>query len=73
MSKAVDDLKSWFNKLSEADQKDVVTFLYEGKVLVKKGLFVGPNPDVIPYSRGLHVGPAPVSIDRACPSCGRPF
>lgn len=72
MSKAVDDMRSWFAKLSQDDQKDVVTFLYGGKALLIKGLYVGPRPELV-TTRGLFVGPVPTATAGTCPTCGKPF
>lgn len=71
MSKPVDDLKGWFANLSTEDKKAVVTFLYEGKVLLREGMYFGPRPSFV--TRGLHVGPAPSASVSTCPSCGRPY
>lgn len=71
MSTSVNVLKQWFAKLARNEQEEVVKFLYGGKALLRKGMFVGPYPDLI--DEGLHCGPIPTSSTRSCPSCGRPF
>jgi hypothetical protein len=71
MGKAIDDIRIWFGKLPEPDKKEVVEFLYGGKVLVRKGMYVGPDPNLV--QRGLYVGPAPPASANVCEKCGRPF
>jgi hypothetical protein len=73
MAKVVDDLKTWFEKLSREEKVEVVTFLYEGKALLREGMYVGPRPNLVLNTRGLHVGPAPSASASVCPSCGRPY
>ena len=75
MSNKVDDLKAWFAKLSEAEKKEVLKFLY-GKALQTKqlteGVYCGPAPELA--TRGLFCGPAPTSQDTSrCSACGRAF
>jgi hypothetical protein len=70
MSDPASDLKLWFQKLSEADKLAALTFLYGGKALLKKGMYVGPYPEMV--QNGLHVGPVPTSSN-VCGACGRPL
>ena len=69
MGLAVNTLKQWFDKLTDAEKREVLEFLY-GKSLLKKGLYTGPYPGQI--QEGLHTGPVPAST-ASCPSCGRPY
>lgn len=71
MADAVTGLKEWFNKLSDLEKRNVVEFLYEGKVMLREGTYVGPRPSQV--TRGLHVGPAPSSSVNVCSACGRPW
>ena len=70
MSAPVDTLKKWFENLKPSEQQDVLKFVY-GRTLVRKGMYMGPNPSLI--DEGLYVGPAPASSSSVCPSCGRPL
>ena len=75
MSTAVENLKNWFDKLVEGQQEEVINFLYEGKILLRKNNYLGPYPGFV--TRGLHCGPAPLassvgpSAGKICPACGR--
>ena len=71
MPTAVETLNDWFSKLSDTDKRQVVTFLYEGKVLLQKGMYFGPSPNLV--TRGLYVGPAPAASTNVCSQCGRPL
>jgi hypothetical protein len=77
MNKAVGDLKRWFVTLDASEQEAVIQFLYEGKALVRKGLYFGPAPGLV--NEGLYCGPAPQSATTAsssvsrCPHCGKPY
>lgn len=73
MADPVADMKQWFEKLSDADKRAVVTFLYEGKALLREGQYVGPRPSLVTMTRGLHVGPVPTSSTSVCSACGRPW
>jgi hypothetical protein len=67
----VEALTNWFQHLPSRDQRDVVTFLYGGKMLLQEGPYLGPHPGAI--SRGLHVGEVPPSSGHHCLACGRPY
>jgi hypothetical protein len=71
-SSAVDNLKKWFDALTTPQQQEVLEFLYGGKALVKRGGYIGPDPELIKF--GLHCGPAPTAAatTNVCPTCGRP-
>jgi hypothetical protein len=69
MPDAVSNLKEWFNKLSRSEQEEIVRFLYGGKALEIKGLYVGPDPNLV--NRGLFCGPQPAPSSSKCPTCGR--
>jgi hypothetical protein len=71
MPSAVDNLKTWFDKLTSSEQKEVLQFLYGGTVLTIKGLYVGPDPNLV--NRGLFCGPQPAPTSSKCPSCGRSY
>ncbi len=78
MGTAVDSLKDWFEiKLDSAQQEEVLNFLYGGKILLQKGEYIGPYPNLV--TKGLHCGPAPLASSlgqyapRICPACGRPL
>lgn len=60
MNDNVRNLKAWFDKLPRGEQEAVLEFLY-GKILVKKGLYCGPAPEMIVITEGLFAGPAPAS------------
>lgn len=70
MDSAVEVLKTWFKRLSDTEQQEVLKFLYGGKALLRKGQYVGPYPSLV--TEGLHCGPAPQS-GGTCPTCGRPL
>jgi hypothetical protein len=72
MSNKVDELTVWFAKLTEAEKKEVLKFVY-GNALVTEGLYCGPAPQMVPTTRGLHCGPAPTSTTSRCSACGRAF
>lgn len=57
MPTAVENLKTWFDKLSPAEQREVLDFLYGGQTLIAEGMYVGPHPNLV--NRGLFVGPHP--------------
>lgn len=71
MSNVVNQLQSWFKSLSRDDQEDIVEFLYDGKMLIKEGMYVGPHPNVV--NKGLYCGPLPQVKIRICPTCGKPI
>lgn len=71
MSTAIEKLTDWFDNLPSSDQKDVIRFLYGGKILLQEGLYVGPHPGAV--YKGLHCGPVPSSGANVCPTCGKPF
>lgn len=71
MAGPVDSLTDWFQNLTINEKKEVVTFLYGGKVLLRQGDYVGPRPGWI--TRGLYVGPAPAVGAGTCPTCGKPY
>ena len=71
MSTNIEKLKDWFDDLPQSEQKEVVKFLYGGKMLLQEGMYLGPHPDSV--QRGLHVGPIPSSSSGKCPTCGRPY
>lgn len=78
MSTAVESLKDWFdNKLNREQQEEVLKFLYDSKVLLRKDQYFGPDPGF--FTKGLHCGPAPLasslnqSTARVCPTCRRPL
>jgi hypothetical protein len=72
-STAVEQLKKLFHALDEYGKQEVLEFLYKGKVLVRKGLYMGPHPGLI--NEGLYCGPVPTSaqLPSACSACGRPW
>lgn len=72
MTTAVHNLQEWFDKLSTADKVEVINFLYEG-VIVHKGSYYGPHPQVL--FKGLNIGPKPTAIQspQVCPTCKRPL
>lgn len=77
MSNAVDLLEKWFGELPPVQQKEVVTYLFGGKVIMREGQYFGPFP--VPMIKGLYSGPAPLaaavshSVSRTCPTCGKPW
>ncbi len=70
---ASEDLKKWFDNRSSSEKREVLEFLYAGKVLMTEGMYIGPRPDMV--QRGLFLGPAPTSSSSPakCPTCGRPY
>lgn len=77
MSTAVDNIKEWFDRLNRDQQEDVLKFLYDGRVLLRKDQYFGPHPGLV--IKGLHCGPAPLASSLSqgtkpvCPTCGKPF
>jgi hypothetical protein len=75
MSNVTETLQTWFTNLPRDQQEEVIQFLYDGKVLFRKGSYYGPMPGLV--TKGLHCGPAPQSISlnrnltTKCPTCGR--
>jgi hypothetical protein len=67
----VEKLKTWFDSLPLYQQREVVQFLYGGKMMLNEGLYTGPVPGMV--TRGLHCGPAPEEGSSRCHACGRPF
>lgn len=73
MATPVEQLKNWFESLPRVDQKDVLRFLYD-KRLITEGMFCGPAPEFVPLTKGLFCGPVPTSVSASrCPTCGRPL
>jgi hypothetical protein len=68
MPSAVDNLKSWFDKLSQDDKRRVIDFLYGTPTERAKA---AQAKDITRFSRGLFLGPAPSSA--VCDRCGRPY
>jgi hypothetical protein len=68
---ASENLKKWFQELPDSDKREVLQFLYGGKALLSKGVYLGPQPGLV--ERGLYVGPAPSSSSSVCSQCGRPL
>jgi hypothetical protein len=68
MPSAVDNLKSWFAKLSDAEKREVIDFLYGTPTERAKA---AQSKDITRFSRGLFLGPAPTSA--VCDRCGRPY
>jgi len=71
MNSNVTALKNWFNKLSDDDKKDVITFLYGNEGLMLDGVYCGPKPGIA--TEGLYLGPPPQSSSDSCPRCGKPW
>lgn len=77
----VDNLCEWFEKkLSHAEQKEVLQFLYGDQlktVQLREGLYCGPTPGLLGSSyrrKGLFCGPEPSSQNVSrCPTCGKPY
>jgi hypothetical protein len=68
---ATENLKKWFDELSNSDKREVVQFLYGGKALLNEGLYMGPRPGLV--QKGLFLGPAPTASAGVCSTCGRPY
>ncbi len=71
MSKAVENLEKWFSALTDQQRNEVLDFLYGGKVLMTKGEYVGPSPELV--KKGLFTGPAPAQNSAVCGACQRPL
>ena len=75
MSSAYQNLKSWFDKLSDPEKKEVLRELY-GDLVTNDGLYCGPRPNALgTLKKGLYCGPTPTTsgTSRSCPTCGRSF
>jgi hypothetical protein len=71
MAKAIEHLQAWFAGLTPAEKEDALTFLYGGGALIRRGLYMGPRPELV--QKGLFVGPAPPASSNACPTCGKAY
>lgn len=71
MNTAVRNLQEWFDELSADNQQAVIDFLY-GRLVVSRGSYYGPNPQIV--TKGLSLGPKPATFQatQVCPTCGRP-
>ena len=69
MSDAPIKLKSWFDSLSTADQREVYKYLYGDVFPVTESYNLGPNPLI----KSLNLGATPmnVSTPTVCPTCGK--
>lgn len=72
MNNNVKKLKEWFDTLPRSDKEEVLQFLY-GKMLYRRGMYVGPAPNVVDINEGLYAGPVPSNSPDVCPSCQRPY
>jgi hypothetical protein len=68
---ASDTLKKWFDELPTSEKREVIQFLYGGKLLLNEGLYMGPRPGAV--YKGLFLGPVPSSSTNVCPTCGKSY
>lgn len=65
MNQAIENLKKWFNGLSNTDKQAVYEYLY-GEGSYTQGVYLGP------HKFGIKTGPAPSSkAEGRCPTCGK--
>jgi len=66
----INQLKEWFAQLESSKKRNVLRFLY-GDLLITRGNYCGPRPEVI--QEGLYSGPVPSVSEKTCSMCGKPL